>query len=59
MRSRSPGKGNTNKQGSPTRGAAQGLGGIMGANFPIGVDNNTLTEDEINQFLKITSEKSL
>lgn len=31
----------------------------MGANFPMGIDSNTLTEDEINAFLKITSEKSL
>lgn len=31
----------------------------MGATFPMGIDSNTLTEDEINAFLKITSEKSL
>ena len=31
----------------------------MGVSFPFGIDQNTLSEDEINNLLKITSEKSL
>ena len=31
----------------------------MGVSFPFGIDQNTLTEQEINDLLKITSEKSL
>ena len=31
----------------------------LGAKFPPGLDSNTLTEEEIQNFLKLTSEKSL
>ena len=31
----------------------------MGITFPFGIDQNTLSEEEINNLLKITSEKSL
>ena len=31
----------------------------MGVQFPFGIDQNTLSEEEINNLLKITSEKSL
>lgn len=31
----------------------------MGVSFPFGIDQNTLSEEEINNLLKITSEKSL
>ena len=44
-RSNSPGKG--------------GNAGLFGANFPVGIDRNKITEEEINNFLKMTSEKSL
>ena len=59
MRSRSP-----HKSGSPTRarGAAQESptrGGLFGANFPLGIDRNKITEEEIENFLKMTSVKSL
>jgi len=40
--------------GSPSR-----PGGLFGANFPLGIDRNKITEEEINQFLKMTSVKSL
>lgn len=39
---------------SPDRGA-----GLFGANFPLGIDRNKITEEEINNFLKMTSVKSL
>ena len=45
-RSNSPGKG-------------KGGAGLFGANFPLGIDRNKITEEEINNFLKMTSEKSL
>ncbi len=31
----------------------------MGVTFPFGIDSNALSEEEINNLLKITSEKSL
>lgn len=31
----------------------------MGVSFPFGIDQNTLNEEEINNLLKLTSEKSL
>lgn len=34
-------------------------GGLFGANFPLGIDRNKITEEEINNFLKMTSVKSL
>ena len=37
----------------------QGGAGLFGANFPLGIDRNKITEEEINNFLKMTSEKSL
>ena len=42
------------RDGSPGRG-----GGLLGANFPLGIDRNKITEEEINNFLKMTSVKSL
>lgn len=51
----SPAKhGGAAKEGSPSR-----PGGLFGANFPLGIDRNKITEEEINQFLKMTSVKSL
>lgn len=53
---------------SPTRGykGAQAQnespgkgGGLFGAQFPLGIDRNKITEEEINNFLKMTSVKSL
>lgn len=41
---------------SPPRGRSPQA---MGASFPVGLDSNTLTEEEIQNFLKLTSEKSL
>ena len=51
-RSRSPDRERSN---SPGKGGA----GLFGANFPLGIDRNKITEEEINNFLKMTSEKSL
>ena len=45
--SRSPPK---NRPGQPNQ---------MGVTFPFGIDQNTLSEAEINRLLEITSEKSL
>ena len=45
-----------NKSKSPPRGRSPQA---MGASFPVGLDSNTLTEEEIQNFLKLTSEKSL
>ena len=42
------------KGDSPERAA-----GLFGANFPLGIDRNKITEEEINNFLKMTSVKSL
>ena len=50
--SKSPGRERSN---SPGKGGA----GLFGANFPLGIDRNKITEEEINNFLKMTSEKSL
>ena len=55
------------KNNSPIRGGgAQGprndsptRGGLFGANFPLGIDRNKITEEEINNFLQMTSVKSL
>ena len=54
-RSRSPpkGKGKGGAKDSPIR------GGLFGANFPLGIDTNKITEEEISKFLKETSIKSL
>jgi hypothetical protein len=53
-RSRSPPKGKGGKGNeSPVR------GGLFGANFPLGIDTNKITEEEISRFLKETSIKSL
>ena len=48
---------------SPVRGAkdqskADGPG-LLGKHLPLGIDKNSITEEEINNFLKITSENSL
>ena len=43
------------RSNSPGKGGA----GLFGANFPLGIDRNKITEEEINNFLKMTSEKSL
>ena len=58
--------GSPDRSNSPNRGqAAQGDGspsrgqGLFGANFPLGIDRNKITEEEINNFLKMTSVKSL
>ena len=55
-RSNSPGKsrGAAGRDDSPGKG-----GGLFGANFPLGIDRNKITEEEINNFLKMTSVKSL
>ena len=55
-RSNSPArnKGAAGRGDSPDRGA-----GLFGANFPLGIDRNKITEEEINNFLKMTSVKSL
>jgi len=55
-RSNSPArnKGAAGRGESPDRG-----GGLFGANFPLGIDRNKITEEEINNFLKMTSVKSL
>jgi hypothetical protein len=42
------------KGDSPDRAA-----GLFGASFPLGIDRNKITEEEINNFLKMTSVKSL
>ena len=52
-RSRSPPKGKGTGNESPIR------GGLFGANFPLGIDTNKITEEEISKFLKETSIKSL
>ena len=52
-RSKSPAR-NMSKGDSPERAA-----GLFGANFPLGIDRNKITEEEINNFLKMTSVKSL
>ena len=44
-----------NRDGSPDLGGA----GLFGANFPLGIDRNKITEEEINRFLEMTSVKSL
>ena len=55
-RSNSPGKnrGAAGRDDSPGKG-----GGLFGANFPLGIDRNKITEEEINRFLEMTSVKSL
>ena len=45
------------KPGSPSKQAA--AGGLFGPNFPLGIDRNKITEEEINNFLQMTSVKSL
>jgi len=50
--SNSPARG---RDGSPDTGGA----GLFGANFPLGIDRNKITEEEINRFLEMTSVKSL
>ena len=51
------------RHGSPGRRGAAGQStegaGLFGANFPLGIDRNKITEEEINNFLKMTSVKSL
>lgn len=53
-RSRSPPKGGRGRgdADSPTR-------SLFGVNFPLGIDREKITEEEINRFLKETSVKSL
>ena len=46
---------NRERSSSPGKGGA----GLFGANFPLWIDRNKITEEEINNFLKMTSEKSL
>ena len=46
---------NRERSNSPGKAGA----GLFGANFPMGIDRNKITEEEINNFLKMTSEKSL
>ena len=53
-RSNSPAKNKGGRDDSPSKG-----GGLFGANFPLGIDRNKITEEEINNFLKMTSVKSL
>lgn len=58
---------NNSNSPSPTRNQqAQGASGspdrgsnLFGANFPLGIDRNKITEEEIDNFLKMTSVKSL
>ena len=59
-------RGSPSKSNSPARNRAAGRddspnkgGGLFGANFPLGIDRNKITEEEINNFLKMTSVKSL
>ena len=51
--SRSPTRGGRKGNESPTR------KGLFGANFPLGIDTNKISEEEISKFLKETSIKSL
>jgi len=49
------------KSRSPVRGQQQPSAGVgnLGGMFALGIDKNTITEEEINNFLKLTSENSL
>lgn len=47
-----------NRSRSPPKNRQQ-KGKAPGVTFPFGIDQNTLTEAEINKLLEITSEKSL